>query len=72
LVAPLEGPCYIAGYPFEWGPDVVLVLMHLAPIPGSGAGNDCTGVALPAPLLNIVFFLPRASSTFVGPYPGSC
>jgi hypothetical protein len=34
------------------GPEVVL--MHLALIPGSGAATGCTGVALLAPLLNIV------------------
>jgi hypothetical protein len=28
--------------------------MHLAPIPGSSAAINCTGVALTAPLLNIV------------------
>jgi hypothetical protein len=27
LVTSWEGPCYINGYPFEWGPNVVL--MHL-------------------------------------------
>jgi hypothetical protein len=34
----------------ERGPDVVL--MQLAPIPGSGAVTGCTGVAVPAPLRN--------------------
>jgi hypothetical protein len=52
LVAPWEGPCYIGGYPFERGHDVVL--MHLASHPGSEAATGCTGVALPAPLLSIV------------------
>jgi hypothetical protein len=52
MVAPWEGPCYIDGYPFERGP--VIVLMHLALIPGLGAVTGCSGVTLPAPLLNIV------------------
>jgi hypothetical protein len=51
LVAPWEGTCYIDGYPFERGPDIVL--MHLTPIPGPGAATGCTGILLPAPLLNI-------------------
>jgi hypothetical protein len=51
----LEGFCYIDGYSLERGSD--FVLMHLAPIPGSGATTGCTGVALPAPFLNIVSFL---------------
>jgi hypothetical protein len=55
LVAPWEGSCYIDGYPFEWGPDVVL--MHLAPNPGSVLATGCTGVTLPALLLNIVYSL---------------
>jgi hypothetical protein len=50
-----EGPCYIDGYPFEQGPDIVL--MHLVLIPGSGAMTGCTGVALPAPLCNIGFYV---------------
>jgi hypothetical protein len=33
------------------------VLMHLAPIPGSGAMTGCTGVTLLAPSLNIIYFL---------------
>jgi hypothetical protein len=47
-----EGPCYINGYPFERGLNIVLT--HLVPIPGSGAATDCTGVTLSATLLNIV------------------
>jgi hypothetical protein len=52
LVALREGPCYIDGYPFEQGLNVVL--MHLAPIPGLGVVTGCTGVTLIAQLLNIV------------------
>lgn len=52
MAAPWEGPCYIDGYHFERGPEVVL--MHLAPIPGSGAMTDYTGVTLLAPFLIIV------------------
>jgi hypothetical protein len=47
LAALWEGLCCINGYSFERGP------MNLAPIPGSGAATGCTGVALPAPFLNI-------------------
>jgi hypothetical protein len=36
LVTPSEGPCYIDGYPFERGTNVVL--LHWDPIHGSGAG----------------------------------
>jgi hypothetical protein len=46
------------GCPFEWGPDVAL--MYLAPIYGSGAVTGCTGVAVRAPLLNIVSCLEPA------------
>jgi hypothetical protein len=52
LVALWERPCYIDRYPFEWDPDVVL--MSLAPIPGSGAPTGCAVVARLAPLLNII------------------
>jgi hypothetical protein len=65
LIAPWEGPCYIDGYPFERGTDVVL--MNLAQIPGSDTTTGCTGVALLAPLLNIVSCLDYAI-----PYPGYC
>jgi hypothetical protein len=51
LVTPWEG-WYINGYPLEWGPDIVL--MHLAPIPGSGSVTGYTGVARAAPLLSII------------------
>jgi hypothetical protein len=36
--------------------------MNLAPIPGSAAATGCTGVTLPATLLNIVSCLERFSS----------
>jgi hypothetical protein len=52
LVTPWEGPYYINGYTFEWGPNIAL--LPLAPIPSSGAASGCTGVTLPEPLLNIV------------------
>jgi hypothetical protein len=47
LVAPWERLCYIDGYPFEQGPNVVL--MHLAPTAGSGAVTVCTSVFVGAP-----------------------
>jgi hypothetical protein len=37
---------------FKRGPEIVL--MNLTPIPSLGAVTGCTGVALPAPLLNII------------------
>jgi hypothetical protein len=52
LVALWEGPCYISGYAFKWGPNIVL--RHFALIPGPGAATGCTGVALLAPCLSIV------------------
>jgi hypothetical protein len=52
LIALWEGPRYINGYLFEQGPEVVLI--HLAPIPGSMAASGSIGVALAAPFLNIV------------------
>jgi hypothetical protein len=52
VVASWEWSCYIDGYPFRWGPDIVL--MHLAKIPGSEAVTGCTGVTLPAPLPCII------------------
>jgi hypothetical protein len=54
LVARWEGLCYINGYPFERSPDVLL--LHLAPILGSGAATGCTGVTLRAPLLIVDSF----------------
>jgi hypothetical protein len=51
LVSPWKVRSYIDGYPFEQGPE--MVLMHLIPIRGLGSAIDCTGVALPASLLNI-------------------
>jgi hypothetical protein len=42
---------YIDSYPFEQGSEIVL--MHLAAIPGLVSVTGCTGVALPASLLNI-------------------
>jgi hypothetical protein len=55
LVTPWEGPCYVDSYPFERGPEVVL--MHFAPIPGSGVATGCIGVSQQTPFLNIVSFL---------------
>jgi hypothetical protein len=51
LVTPWKGPCYINGYSFEGGPNIILV--HLALIPDLWATTGCTGVALSAPFLNI-------------------
>jgi hypothetical protein len=51
LVASWELPCYIDGYPFERGPNSVLV--HVALNPGPWAPTGCTGVALWAQFLNI-------------------
>jgi hypothetical protein len=34
-----------------------ILLMHLSPIPGSGAATGCTGVALPPPHLNIISYM---------------
>jgi hypothetical protein len=41
--------------PYERGP--VVVLMHLALIPGSETATGCAGVLLPAPSLSVVSFL---------------
>jgi hypothetical protein len=68
LVALCGGSCYINGYPFEQGPDVVL--MHLVLIPGAGAATGCRGVALLAPLLDIISCLEPVVTFW--PYPGSC
>jgi hypothetical protein len=57
--------CYTDSYPFERGPDAVL--MNLAQIPGSDTTTGCTGIALLAPLLNIVSCLEHVIS-----YPASC
>jgi hypothetical protein len=45
--------------------------MHLAPIPGLGAATGCTDVSLHG-TISQHRFLPGASSTFTGLYPGSC
>jgi hypothetical protein len=58
LVALEEEPSYIDGFPFERGPNVVLI--HMAPIPGLGAAIDYTSVALSAPPLNVVSCLKPA------------
>jgi hypothetical protein len=55
LVTLWEGTCYVSGYPSKWDPEVIL--MHLALIPDLGTMTGCTGVALLAPLLNIIFSL---------------
>jgi hypothetical protein len=52
LLTLCKGPCYIDGYPFKQGVDVVLE--HLDPISGSGAANGYADVALWAPHLDIV------------------
>jgi hypothetical protein len=44
LVTPWEGSCYIDGYTFERGPNIVLA--HVAPILGPGAATCCTDVTL--------------------------
>jgi hypothetical protein len=48
FIALREGHGHIDGYPFQRCPELVLAL-----IPVSGAATGCTGVALPALLINI-------------------
>jgi hypothetical protein len=69
LVSQRERPCYIDGYPFEWGPNIALV--HKALTAGSGPAIGCTRVTAGTPFPNINV-LPEASSTFCGPCSGSC
>jgi hypothetical protein len=52
LVTLREESCYTDGYPFESGPNIVLI--HMATSPGSQASGGCTGVTVLAPFLNIV------------------
>jgi hypothetical protein len=51
---------YINYYPFKWVLDVVL--MYVAPIPGTGAATGCTNVT--AGTTSQHHFLPGASSRF--------
>jgi hypothetical protein len=60
LVSLQEGACYISGYSFERGSNIILV--HLALIPGPQASTGCTGVALSAPFLDVCSHLEPVES----------
>lgn len=47
-----QGSVTSMAYPYEG--DSEIVLMYLAPIPGSAAATGCTNVVMPAQFLNIV------------------
>jgi hypothetical protein len=67
LVASWEGLCYVTGYPFERDPDVVLI----GPDSWFG-GRDWLHRCRAAGTTSQHRFLRGGSSTFAGPYSGSC
>jgi hypothetical protein len=67
LFAPWERPCYIDGYPFERGPDIVLMQCPRFLVLGPWLAARCHTAGTTSQHR----FLPGASRTFVGPYWGS-